>query len=133
MAASIPWLSGVDYKRLCAWMPYVSIVLVLTRDRGSGRVTIGKDGLPRLRYWPDAHDRANMMKVPPSFPTMLLCRCMLSDCTTASLLSTEARCTCGEAACKCCKKSYPPGGKLMPVGIFAMQVYALSRACYQSA
>ncbi|EIE19802.1 FAD/NAD(P)-binding domain-containing protein, partial [Coccomyxa subellipsoidea C-169] len=62
MAASIPWLSGVDYKRLCAWMPYVSIVLVLTRDRGSGRVTIGKDGLPRLRYWPDAHDRANMMK-----------------------------------------------------------------------
>ena len=66
MAASMPWLSGSDYKRLCAWMPYVSIVLVLTRDRGSGRVTIGKDGLPRLHYWPDAHDRGSMMKVPHS-------------------------------------------------------------------
>ncbi len=65
MAASIPWLSGVDYKRLCAWFPYVSIVLVLTRDRGCGRVAIGRDGLPRLHYWPDAHDRASMMKVAP--------------------------------------------------------------------
>jgi hypothetical protein len=63
MAASIPWLSGADYKRLCTWFPYVSIVLVLTRDRSSGRVTIGKDGLPRLHYWPDAHDRGSMMKV----------------------------------------------------------------------
>ncbi|CAL8471472.1 g11014 [Coccomyxa elongata] len=62
MAASIPWLSGLDYKRLCAWFPYVSIVLVLTRDRGCGRVTIGRDGLPRMHYWPDAHDRASMMK-----------------------------------------------------------------------
>jgi hypothetical protein len=63
MAASIPWLSSLDYKRLCTWLPYASIVLVLTRDKGSGRVTIGSDGLPRVHYWPDAHDRASMMKV----------------------------------------------------------------------
>jgi hypothetical protein len=67
IAGSIPWLSGEDFKRTCAWMPYVSSALVLTRDRGSGRVAIGKDGLPRLHYWPDAHDRESMMKV------LLLC------------------------------------------------------------
>ena len=25
------------------------------RDKGSGRVTISPDMLPRIRYWPDAH------------------------------------------------------------------------------
>ena len=63
MAASLPWLSGVDYKRTVTWIPYTAIVLVLTRDKGSGRVTIGRDGLPRIRYWPDAHDRGSMLKV----------------------------------------------------------------------
>ena len=67
MAASMPWLSGVDYKRLCTWFPYAALLLVLTRDKGSGRVTIGKDGLPRILYWPDKHDRASMMDVSP-FP-----------------------------------------------------------------
>ena len=63
MAASMPWLDGQDFKRLCTWMPYVAVTLVLTRDRGSGRVTIGRDGLPRLHYWPDEHDRESMMQV----------------------------------------------------------------------
>ena len=63
MAASMPWLSGVDYKRLCTWFPYAALLLVLTRDKGSGRVTIGRDGLPRIHYWPDKHDRASMMDV----------------------------------------------------------------------
>jgi hypothetical protein len=66
----MPWLSGQDYKRLCTWLPYASSVLVLTRDRGSGRITIGRDGLPRVHYWPNAHDRASMMKV--SAPTYRL-------------------------------------------------------------
>ena len=63
MAASMPWLSGADYKRLCAWFPYATLLLVLTRDRGSGRVTIGRNGLPRIHYWPDRHDRDSMMNV----------------------------------------------------------------------
>ncbi len=63
IAASMPWLNGLDYKRLCSWMPYVSVVLVLTRDKGSGRVTIGADGLPRVHYWPNKQDRASMMNV----------------------------------------------------------------------
>ena len=63
MAASMPWLSGMDYKRLCTWFPYAALLLVLTRDKGSGRVTIGRDGFPRIHYWPAKHDRASMMKV----------------------------------------------------------------------
>jgi len=59
----MPWLSGTDYKRLCTWFPYTAILLVLTRDKGSGRVTVGKDGLPRIHYWPDSHDRESMMNV----------------------------------------------------------------------
>ena len=66
IAASMPWLSGLDYKRLCSWMPYVSVVLVLTRDKGSGRVTIGADGLPRVHYWPSKQDRQSMMNVSPA-------------------------------------------------------------------
>ncbi|KAK9827599.1 hypothetical protein WJX81_002935 [Elliptochloris bilobata] len=61
-AATATWLTGRDYKRLMTWMPYTANILVLTRDRGSGRVTIGKDGLPRVTYWPNAFDRANMLK-----------------------------------------------------------------------
>ena len=63
MAASMPWLDGQDFKRLCTWMPFVAVTLVLTRDKGSGRVTIGRDGRPRLHYWPNEHDRESMMQV----------------------------------------------------------------------
>ena len=80
IAASMPWLGGLDYKRLCSWMPYVSVVLVLTRDKGSGRVTIGADGLPRVHYWPNKQDRASMMDV-SSLPD---CGCAApASCMTA--------------------------------------------------
>lgn len=61
-AGTATWIGARDYKRLMTWMPYTANILVLTRDRGSGRVTIGKDGLPRVAYWPNAFDRANMLK-----------------------------------------------------------------------
>jgi hypothetical protein len=64
-AATATWLTGRDYKRLITWMPYTANMLVLTRDRGSGRVKIGADGLPRIHYWPCAGDRANMLKARP--------------------------------------------------------------------
>ena len=78
IAASMPWLNGLDYKRLCSWMPYISVVLVLTRDKGSGRVTLGPDGLPRVHYWPDKHDRQSMMNV--------------SSCPLPADLSCHSRC-----------------------------------------
>lgn len=69
-AGTATWIGARDYKRLMTWMPYTANILVLTRDRGSGRVTIGKDGLPRVTYWPNAFDRANMLKAraAPSLP-----------------------------------------------------------------
>ena len=63
MAASMPWLGGRDFKRLCAWMPHAVVALMLARGWGAGRVTIGRDGLPRLHYRPDKHDRESMMQV----------------------------------------------------------------------
>ena len=63
MVASMPWLGGRDFKRLCAWMPHAAIALVVTRDGGAGRVMIGRDGLPRLHYRPDRHDQESMMQV----------------------------------------------------------------------
>jgi len=75
IAASMPWLNGLDYKRLCSWMPYIATVLVLTRDRGEGQVTIGKDGLPRVHYWPDKQDRQSMMNVRPLLP----CKCCAAE------------------------------------------------------
>ena len=37
--------------------------LVYVRDKDSGEVYLGSDGLPRICYWPSEHDRASMMKV----------------------------------------------------------------------
>ena len=86
MAASMPWLSGADYKRLCTWFPYATLLLVLTRDKGSGKVTIGRDGLPRIHYWPDKHDRGSMMDVSPS----TLARAATGSCITAYIVGVRA-------------------------------------------
>ena len=71
-AGTATWIGARDYKRLMTWMPYTANILVLTRDRGSGRVTIGKDGLPRVAYWPNAFDRANMLKARTAAPVFML-------------------------------------------------------------
>ena len=43
--------------------PYTAGALVYARDKDSGEVYLGADGLPRIKYWPSAGDRASMMKV----------------------------------------------------------------------
>ncbi len=43
--------------------PYTAGALVYARDRDSGEVYLGADGLPRIKYWPSAGDRDSMMKV----------------------------------------------------------------------
>ena len=59
----MPWLSGEDFKVNVPDMPNSAPLLIIVRDTGSGRVTLGPDGLPRIRYWPCAHDREAMMQV----------------------------------------------------------------------
>ena len=61
--AAMPWLSGMRFKADAADLPRCAPVVVLTRDRGAGRVRIGSDGLPRVAYWPCAADRESMLQV----------------------------------------------------------------------
>ena len=67
-AASYPWPSGAAFKRMTLGFPYTAGALVYVRDRGSGRVYLGSDGLPRIRYWPCEFDRQSMLKVGPPLP-----------------------------------------------------------------
>lgn len=62
-AASFPWPSGAAYKRKALTFPYTAGALVYVRDKDSGEVYLGADGLPRMKYWPSAFDRASMIKV----------------------------------------------------------------------
>ena len=41
----------------------MALALALTRDSGSGRVTIDSSGAPQCSYWPSKRDRAGMVKV----------------------------------------------------------------------
>jgi long-chain-alcohol oxidase len=42
--------------------PYTAGALVYVRDRGSGRVYLGADGLPRASYWLSDFDQQSMLK-----------------------------------------------------------------------
>lgn len=61
-AASLPWQSGVDHKRLMARLHHMSNVIVLTRDRYGGRVTLNKRGEPVLHYTLHPYDARHLMK-----------------------------------------------------------------------
>ena len=62
-AASFPWPSGPAYKMRALQFPYTAGALIYARDKDSGEVYLGADGLPRIKYWPSAGDQASMMKV----------------------------------------------------------------------
>ena len=58
----LPWTSGLDYKMLCAKLPYMSGHIVLTRDRDTGRVYPDPvDGKCRVSYHPSAFDKGNLV------------------------------------------------------------------------
>lgn len=63
MGAAVPWLGGAAWQREGEDLPRSAAVLVLARDAGAGRVTLGADGLPRAEYWPGAADVASLLKV----------------------------------------------------------------------
>ena len=58
-----PLTAGEQYKRDVARMGDMAVALALTRDSGSGRVTIDELGRPRCSYWPSRRDRDSMVKV----------------------------------------------------------------------
>jgi choline dehydrogenase-like flavoprotein len=44
LTAALPWESAAQHARLMATLPRLSLVAVIPRDAGSGRVRIGRDG-----------------------------------------------------------------------------------------
>jgi long-chain-alcohol oxidase len=50
LTAAVPWDGAVQHARLMASLPRLSGIAVIPRDRGSGRVRIGRDGEPIATY-----------------------------------------------------------------------------------
>jgi len=60
IAGQLPWASGVDYKTMCLGMREWAAVIVLSRDRGSGAVTLDERGEPALSYPLHSNDAATL-------------------------------------------------------------------------
>ena len=50
LTAAVPWDGAAEHARLMASLPRLSGIAVIPRDRGSGRVRIGRDGEPIVTY-----------------------------------------------------------------------------------
>ena len=50
LTAALPWDGAAEHARLMASLPRLSGIAVIPRDRGSGRVRIGRDGEPIVTY-----------------------------------------------------------------------------------
>lgn len=61
-ALSLPWEHGGQHKATMSKMANISNVIVLTRDRFGGRITINKAGYPRIHYDVHRYDANHMMR-----------------------------------------------------------------------
>jgi choline dehydrogenase-like flavoprotein len=50
LAFGSPWLAAREFKDLMTRMAHQALFLVLCRDRGSGRITVDRQGRPRIHY-----------------------------------------------------------------------------------
>ena len=50
LTSALPWEGAAEHARLMASLPHLSGIAVIPRDRGSGRVRIGRDGEPIATY-----------------------------------------------------------------------------------
>jgi long-chain-alcohol oxidase len=62
LALAAPWETAERFDALMEHLPRTSLVGVLLRDRDPGRVTIGRDGLPRVRYQISAYDQTHIRR-----------------------------------------------------------------------
>ena len=60
LAGAAPWRSARQHAELMSWLPRVSLVGVLLRDRDPGEVRVGRDGRPTVRYRLSARDAARL-------------------------------------------------------------------------
>ena len=59
-AAALPWRSATQHAALMDGLAHTTNIGVLLRDRGSGRVTLARDGATRVRYRLSADDLGRM-------------------------------------------------------------------------
>jgi long-chain-alcohol oxidase len=59
-AVALPWQSAAQHRALMARSANLSLVGVLCRDTGAGRVRVDRDGSPRVRWRLNATDEARM-------------------------------------------------------------------------
>ena len=59
-AAALPWRSAADHRALMERTANLSLVGVLGRDTGAGRVRVDRDGSPRVRWRLNAADEARL-------------------------------------------------------------------------
>jgi long-chain-alcohol oxidase len=59
-AVALPWASAAAHRALMEGSDRLSLVGVLCRDRGAGRVRVDRDGSPRVRWRLDPADEARM-------------------------------------------------------------------------
>ncbi|KAF8977444.1 hypothetical protein BGZ46_007384 [Entomortierella lignicola] len=59
---SIPWKSAADHKSKMLNLKHIVPLIVLTRDRDSGSVEVGADGLPRIEYSVSKHDTVSLIE-----------------------------------------------------------------------
>ena len=60
--AAFPWLSAREHRKIMDNFANVSIVAVLPRDTTGGRITVRKDGMPKVDYTFNADDRRRMVE-----------------------------------------------------------------------
>jgi long-chain-alcohol oxidase len=60
LVGAAPWRSAAQHGEVMSWLPRISLVGVLLRDRDSGEVRVGRDGRPVVRYRLSERDVARL-------------------------------------------------------------------------
>lgn len=61
MGLSMPWYSARGYREQLAQAAYLATIIVLTRDKGEGTITLDRDGEPIVNYVTAAFDRRHVL------------------------------------------------------------------------
>ncbi len=61
-ASALPWRSGREHKHHIQQLDHLANIIILTRDRYGGRVTITPSGRPVMNYNLHSYDAAHMMR-----------------------------------------------------------------------
>jgi choline dehydrogenase-like flavoprotein len=62
IALATPWDGGREHKRQMARAAHEAAFIVLARDSGEGEVTLNREREPVITYWPNALDRAHLVR-----------------------------------------------------------------------